>query len=305
VDRIDAMLAFVTTVELGGFSAAARELARSPASITRAVAALEQRTGSVLLRRTTRALKLTDAGARYLEACQRILAEVEAAEQAAARERATPQGLLAVTAPVTFGRLHVRALVDAFLEAQPQVQVRLLLLDRVVSLIEEGLDVAIRIAQMPDSSLMAAKVGEVRRVLCASPLYLERHKRPRKPSDLSAHDCISFSQITPSDVWGFSTKRGGRLRQVKVRPRLTVNTADAAIDSALAGRGVTRVLSYQIQTELEQGRLIPLLESFAPPPLPVHVVYPAASASSAKLRAFIDLAVPWLRQALAGMLKST
>ncbi len=299
VDRIDAMIAFVATADAGGFSAAARRLGRSPASITRAVAFLEERTGSQLFRRTTRVTKLTDSGDRYLTACRRILADLADADQLAAGERAVPRGVLTVTAPATFGRMHVRPLADAFLDAHEDVHVRLLLLDRLVNLIDEGVDVAVRIAHMPDSSLVAAKVGEVRRVVCASRAYVARRRRPKEPSDLATHDCISFSQLTPSDVWTFAAKPGGNATHVKTKPRLIVNSADAAIGSALDGRGVTCVLSYQIESELRDGRLVRLLAAFEPRPLPVHVVYPAASASSAKVRAFIDIAVPRLRAALS------
>lgn len=300
VDRIEAMVAFVTAVDASGFSAAARRLGRSPASITRAVAFLEERTGSELLRRTTRALKLTEAGARYLSACRRILADLEEAEQLAASERTAPRGSLAVTAPLAFGRLHVRPLVDAFVAAHADVQVRLLLLDRLVNLVDEGVDVAVRIAHLPDSSLIAVRVGEVRRVLCASPRYLAKRGKPRAPADLAEHECISLSQVAPSDVWSFAGGTTGRPRQVKVRPRITVNSNETAIDSALDGGGVTRVLSYQIASAVREGRLVELLTSFEPAPLPVHLVYPSASGASAKVRAFVDLAVPRLKAALAG-----
>jgi DNA-binding transcriptional LysR family regulator len=292
------MIAFVTTAEAGGFSAAARRLSRSPASITRAVAFLEARTGTQLLRRTTRVTKLTEAGERYLAACRRILEELAAADQLEAGERAVPRGVIAVTAPVAFGRIHVRPLVDAFLEAHDEVQARLLLLDRLVNLIDEGIDVRIRIAHMPDSSLLALRVGEVRRTVCASRDYVRRRPEPKKPSDLSKHECIAFSQVTPSDRWTFAGL-GGKPTHVKVHPRTTVNSADGAIGSALDGRGVTCVLSYQIESELRDGRLVRLLASFEPEPLPIHVVYPAASAASAKVRAFVDLAVPRLKAALA------
>jgi DNA-binding transcriptional LysR family regulator len=300
MDRIDAMVAFVTAVEAGGLSAAARRLGRSPASITRAVAFLEERVGSELLRRTTRAIKLTDDGARYLEACRRILAAIEEAEQVSAGERAVARGKLAVTAPVAFGARHVRPVVDAFLAAHAEAQVRLLLLDRVVNLVEEGLDVAIRIGHLPDSSLVAVKVGEVRRVVCASPAYLKRRRAPRAPSELTAHDCVSFSQMTPSDVWSFRMASRGKSLQVKTRARLIVNTAEAAIGAALDARGITCLLSYQIEAELRRRRLIELLTDFAPEPMPVHVVYSAAAMTSAKVRAFVDIAVPKLRAALAG-----
>jgi DNA-binding transcriptional LysR family regulator len=295
MDRIDAMIAFVATADAGGFSAAARRLGRSPASVTRAVAFLEERTGVLLLRRTTRVVKLTEDGDRYLASCRRILVDLEEAEEAGAGERAVPRGVLTVTAPIAFGRLHVSPLVDAFVAAYRDVRVRLLLLDRVVYLVDEGVDVAVRIAHMPDSALVAVKVGEVRTVVCASPAYLAGKPKLKDPSELDAHDCISFSQVTPNDQWTFAARRGRSTKRVKVRPRMTVNLADAAIGSALAGRGVTRVLSYQVERELREGGLVRLLAPFEPEPLPVHLVCPAASAGSAKVRAFLDLAVPRLR----------
>jgi len=304
MDRIETMTAFVTTMDASGFSAAGRKLDRSPASITRAVAFLEARLGSRLLRRTTRSIKLTEDGQRYLAACRRLLADLEEAEQVAAGEQAVPRGLLAVTAPVAFGSRHVRPAVDAFLETYSEVQVRLLLLDRLVNLVEEGIDAAVRIGHLPDSSLIAVRVGEVRRVVCASPGYLVRRPAPREPSELSAHECIAFSQETPNDLWAFAPASGKKPRYVKTHPRLMVNTADAAIGAALDGRGVTRVLSYQIEAELHGGRLIRLLPEHEPPPLPVHVVYPAASASSAKLRAFADIVVPRLRKRLSAELST-
>jgi DNA-binding transcriptional LysR family regulator len=301
LDRFDAMQAFVSAVEAGSLSAAARRLGRSPASISRAVALLEQRTRSELLRRTTRALKLTEDGARYLAACRRILAEIETAELAAAGEPAAVRGALAVTAPVAFGARHVRTIANAFLAAHPEARLHLLLLDRVVNLVEEGLDVAIRIAHLPDSSLLAVKVGEVRRVVCASPAYLKQRRPPRDPSELTSHDCISFSQLTPSDVWSFAGKSHKKPRQVKTHARLIVNSAEAAIGAAVEARGITCVLSYQVDAELRAGKLTRLLAGFEPAALPVHVVYPAASAGSAKVRAFVDLAVRALRGALAAV----
>jgi DNA-binding transcriptional LysR family regulator len=298
VDRFEAMVAFVATVDRGGFSSAARHLGRSAASITRAIAFLEQRTGVQLLRRTTRAMKLTEAGHRYLAACRRILGDLAAAEQVAGEELAL-RGVLTVTAPVMFGGLHVRPLVDAFLEDHRDVQVRLLLLDRIVNLVDEGVDVAVRIGHLPDSSLVAVKTGQVERIACASPSYLARRGAPRVPSDLPAHDCIAFSQVIATDVWTFGAGAGkGRARQVKVRPRLTVNSTEAAIASALEGHGVTRVLSYQIERELRAGRLVRLLAAYEPDSLPVHVLHPAADVPAARLRAFVDIAVPKLRAVL-------
>ena len=292
------MTAFVATVDAGGLSAAARKLARSPASITRAVAFLEKLTGAELLRRTTRSVRLTEAGDRYLAACRRILGELAEADALAAGEGAAPRGVLAVTSPVVLGRLHVRSIADGFLGANPDVQVRLLLLDRVVNLVEEGVDVAIRVAHMPDSSLLATRVGEVRRVAVASPSYLATAPPLDSPLDLTAHSCISFSQVTAVDSWRF-LGRGGGLRSVRVRPRLVTNTADSAIGSALDGRGVTCVLSYQVRREIETGHLVRVLAAFEPEARPVHVVRAIASASSAKVRAFTDAAVPALREALS------
>lgn len=295
MDRIEAMVAFVAVVDGGGFSAAARKLRRSPASITRAVALLESRLGFALLVRTTRAVRSTEAGERYLAACRRILAELAAAETLDADERAAPRGLLGITAPIAFGRQHVRPIVDVFLTRYPEVQARLLLVDRLVGLVDEGLDVAIRIAHLPDSSLVATTVGEVRTVVCASPAYLKRQGEPTEPAALSRHTTISFSDAIGSDLWTFG---GERPRQVRVKPRLTVNNADAAVASAVEGNGVTRVLSYQVADELRRGRLVRLLEAFEPPPVPVHVVSRPASTANPKVRAFVDLVVPGLRSAL-------
>jgi DNA-binding transcriptional LysR family regulator len=300
MDRLDAMNAFVATVDAGGLSAAARRLGCSVATISRAVSFVEASAGARLLHRTTRSMRLTAAGERYLGACRRILLAVKEAEGLAAQERAEPRGVLVVTAPAIFGRLHVRPIVDAFVGAHREVDVRLLLLDRVVNLVDEGVDVAIRIADLPDSSLVAVKVGEVQRVVCASPSYLASRRAPSVPKDLAGHACVSFSQVTPSDVWTFTGgRRGGRSKHVKTRPRITTNSADAAIGSALAGIGVTCVLSYQVEAELEDGSLVRLLPSFEPRPAPIHVVCPSSEMSAAKVRAFVDFAVRRLRGALS------
>ncbi|MDB4946355.1 MAG: Transcriptional regulator, LysR family [Labilithrix sp.] len=302
MDRLDAMAAFVNVVDAGGFAPAARQMRRSAPWVTRAVALLESRTGAPLLRRTTRSVKLTEAGARYLVVCRDVLAALGEAERASATEQAAPQGVLTVTAPVAFGGLHVRPVVDALLDAHPAIRARLLLLDRVVSLVEEGIDVAIRIAHLPDSALVARKVGEVRRVVVASPAYLARTSRPRAPADLAAHACIAQAGGgNPEDRWTFDRDApGARARQVTLVPRLAVNSAEAAIASAREGHGVTRVLSYQVERDLRAGRLVRLLEAFEPPPLPVHLVQASASGGSAKVRAFVELASRRLRTALGG-----
>jgi DNA-binding transcriptional LysR family regulator len=251
------------------------------------------------LRRTTRSLKLTEAGERYLAVARRVLAELEEAEKTASAARASPQGVLTVTAPLSFGTLYVRSILDEYLGRYPDVRVRLLLLDRVVSIVDEGIDVAVRIAHLPDSALVATAIGAVRRVVVASPAYLARHGRPTAPADLATHRCISFSAVTPSDAWSFGARREGqRAKQVRVHPVLTVNVADAAIDAAESGAGITCALSYQVAESVQAGRLAVLLAAFEPAPLPIHLIYPAASAAVAKVRAFVDLAAPKLRRSL-------
>ena len=300
MDRLDAMEAFVVTVDRGSLSAAARVLGRSAASITRAVASLEERMGVSLLRRTTRALKLTEAGERYLVVARRVLVEIADAEKVATSALESPRGTLTVTAPVMFGSLHVRPLLDEYLATFPDVRARFLLLDRVVSVVDEGIDVAVRIAHLPDSALVATAVGTVGRVVCASPAYLAKHGRPTEPRDLTSHRAIAFSPLALNDTWSFLGERGGgRTRHVKLDPFLTVNTAEAAIASAIAGRGITCALSYQVAAALRTGELVALLTAFEPEPSPVHLVCPAGSMTVAKVRAFVDLAAPRLRAALA------
>ncbi len=306
MDRLQAMEAFVLAVDQGSLSSAARTLGVSPAAVTRAVASLEARVGAQLLRRTTRSLALTEVGERYLAVTRRVLAELAEAERSARGALDAPQGLLTVTAPVMFGALHVRPVVDAFLAAHAEVRVRLLLLDRVVHVIDEGIDVAIRIAHLPDSALVARKLGEVRRVVCASPSYLARHGRPSVPHELAAHRCISFTALTPSQTWSFgSGPDGGRAKQVALRPVLSVNTAEAAIGAAIDGVGVTCALSYQVAAALREGTLVSLLTPYALEPLPVHLVHPAGATTAAKVRAFVDLALPRIKAAMAHAPRAT
>jgi DNA-binding transcriptional LysR family regulator len=295
MDRLDELRAFVVAVDRGGLSAAARALGRSPASITRAVASLEDRLRAPLLQRTTRSLRLTEAGDRYIVVARRVLADLDEAEKTTGEGHGEPQGLLTVTAPLAFGALHVRPIVDAFLAAHEGVRARLLLLDRVVSVVDEGVDVAVRIAHLPDSALIAVPVGAVRRVVVASPEYLARFGRPKDPADLAAHRCISSTAITPTDVWTFGTAGGRQGKRVRVSPILTVNVVDAAARSAMSGVGVTCALSYQVAEHLASGALVRVLSQYEPPPLPVHVVYPATSARTSKVRAFVEIAAPRLR----------
>jgi DNA-binding transcriptional LysR family regulator len=302
MDRLDAMRVFVTALDEGSLAAAGRRLGRSPAAVTRAVAFLENHVGVPLLQRTTRTMRLTEAGERYAAACRRVLADIEEAEMSAAGERAAPRGLLTVTAPVMFGTRILRPIVSAFLAAQPEVQIRYLLLDRVVSLIDEGVDVALRIAHLPDSALIAIRVGEVRRVLCAAPDYLARRPAIGEPADLSGHACIAVAQLSPNEIWSFPPSPGGTIaRTVRVKPRLMVNSIEAAVGAAVDGEGVVRLLSYQIEREVRDGRLVVLLREDEPAPLPVHLVVPEGRLAIAKVRAFVDHSVAGLRAELARM----
>jgi DNA-binding transcriptional LysR family regulator len=298
MDRLDAMAAFVAAVDRGSLAAAARALNHSPAALTRAIAALEDRLGAQLLHRTTRALRLTPFGETYLATCRHILAELQQIERGAASGRETPQGLLTITAPILFGRLKMRPVLDRFLDENPAVTAKLLLLDRVVNIADEGIDLAVRLAHLPDSSLHATPLGHVRRVLCAAPAYLARHPAPDTPAGLIAHACI-MSNDSAAAGWSFASSRGGRaLQPVAIRPRLAVNAAEAVIESAMEGHGITRALSYQVAAHVAAGRLRLLLETYEPPPIPVHFVRQADRAIPAKIRAFIDVAAPLIRAEL-------
>jgi DNA-binding transcriptional LysR family regulator len=290
VDRLESMRVFVAVAEAQGFASAARRLGMSPPAVTRAVGALEERIGTRLLHRTTRVVRLTEAGSQFLADCRRILGELEDAEASAAGSHADPRGLLAVTAPVMFGRMFVAPLVLDFLARHPRVTARTLFLDRVADLIDEGLDVAVRIAHLPDSSLRAVRVGSVRRVVCASPDYLAARGTPRSPADLTQLDAIAFSLGASPEDWSFASGE-----TVSPPARLTVNSNDVAIAAAVAGRGVTRVLSYQVAPELRAGRLEIVLADFEPPPIPISVVYAEGRRAAAKVRAFVDFAVERLR----------
>lgn len=293
MDRLATMRVFIAVAEGAGFAAAARRLGMSPPAVTRAVSALEDRIGTRLLHRTTRSVRLSEAGIRYLADCKRILGEIEEAEASAAGAHAEPRGQIAVTAPIMFGRMHVAPILLDFLARYPQVTARTILVDRVVDLMDEGLDVAVRIADLPDSSLSAVRVGQVRRVVCASPDYLAARGLPQTPADLAQHDAIIFAQAASAE-WSFPTAMGA----VTVRPptQFIVNTADVAIAAALAGRGLTRVLSYQIAPALQAGQLAIVLAEFEPPPLPIHIVHREGRRAAARVRAFVDFAVDRLRR---------
>ena len=290
MDRLDAMTAFVAVADLRGFAPAARRLGLSPSAVTRLVAALEDRLSIRLLQRTTRSVTLTDAGARYLERARRILADVGEAEDAAQAERTEPTGRFVVTAPEIFGRLNVAPLLSTFLSRYPAVSGELTLSDRMANLVEEGIDVAVRIGNLEDSSLFVRKVGETRRVVVGSPKYLAKHKRPHAPGELAArgHHLIQCTALDPSPSWRFA--RDGRDDQVAFTPSFVTNSADAAIAHAELGGGLTMVLAYQVVDSVRAGRLKVVLADFEPPPLPIHLVYPTTRLLSAKVRAFVDLA---------------
>ena len=292
MDRYHAMRVFVRIAETGGFAEAARQLHMSPPAVTRAVAALEDLIGARLLTRTTRAVKLTEAGARYLEDCRHILAAIEEAEAAAAGSYATPTGVLTVTSSVLFGQIYIMPLMTEFLDLHPQVTGRMLLLDRVVNMVDEGVDVAIRIGHLPDSSYSAIRVGSVRRVICAAPDYIEARGLPQHPGDLADHRIIAATSAWTSLEWRFGAKAE---IAVTVKPALFSNSNEAAIGAARSGWGLTRALSYQIGPDLIEGRLQIVLEDFEQPPLPVNIVHPDGRNASAKVRAFTDFARDRLR----------
>jgi DNA-binding transcriptional LysR family regulator len=293
-DRLDALTVFVAVAEKRSFAAAARQLSRSPASVTRGVSALEERLQTRLFNRTTRAVALTDAGARYLENCRRLLAVYDELEAVNLGERVQPRGWINVTAPAMFGRLHVLPLVRDFLGEYPQVDVRLLLLDRVVSLVDEGLDLGVRVGRLPDSSLRAVLVGQVRRVVCATPQYIARHGAPATPRDLANHTVVACTAVTPiPDRWSFHGPSG--VTSVAVTPRLVVNTTAAAVDAALDGLGLACVMSYQAEPYAAIGRLRTVLVEYEPSPAPIHIVHPEGRHLSAKVRLFLDHATGALR----------
>jgi len=300
MDRLEAMSLFVAAVEAGSLSAAARRFGIPLATVSRKVSDLERHLNTRLLNRSTRRLTPTDTGQAYLAACRRILDDVGEAERIAAGEYSSPTGELAITAPVVFGRLHVLPVVTGFLSAYPDVDIRLTLADRITQLVEDHFDLAVRIGRLPDSSLVAIGVGSIRRVVCASPAYLAEHGTPTTPQDLETHSCITLEQLASAATWSFA--RGRMEVPVQVRSRLQVNTAEAAIDAAIAGVGLTRVLSYQIEAALRSGALRVLLREFEPKPWPVSLVHAGSGLLPVKLRAFLDFAAPLLKDRLARLM---
>ncbi len=286
MDRFDAMQAFVAVADLRGFAPAARKLGLSPSGVTRLIAALEDHLGARLLQRTTRQVTLTDAGARYLERARRILSDVEEAESAVEGERTRPTGRLIVSAPIGFGRLHVGPVMSAYLKRYPDVSGELRLSDRIINLVEDGVDLAVRIGHLADSTLVARHVGEMRRIVVASPGYLKKHGEPKTPAAIASHETIHFGAAPD---WRFV--EDGREIRLAPAPRFVTNSADAAIQHAEAGGGLTRVMAYQAQEAIRHGRLKIVLTKFEQPALPINVVYPTSRLLSAKVRTFIDLLV--------------
>lgn len=296
MDRLDAMAVLLAVVETGSLSGAGRKLGMPLPTISRKLSELEDYLGAQLVIRSSRQSILTDAGRSYTAACLRILEQVDEAERAAAGEYSAPRGGLVIAAPVVFGRLHVLPVIIEFLQAYPEIEVRLIQADRNAHILEDHIDVALRIGNLPDSSQMAIKLGDIHRVVCASPHYLAQRGVPDTPDKLSVHDCIAFDILTSVDGWMFSVGNVDRL--VAIKPRLVVNTAEAAIDAAAAGLGIARVLSYQTVDACRAGRLRLLLAEFQPSAWPVSLVYAAQGQLPLKLRAFLDFAAPRLKAAI-------
>jgi DNA-binding transcriptional LysR family regulator len=293
MDRFHLMSVFVAVAETGGFAAAARQQQMSPPAVTRAIAALEKQLGVKLFNRTTRYVRTTEAGQRYLTDARRILADLDAADEAAAGINAEPRGHLTITAPVMFGRIHVMPGIIDYLGRYPDTEVSCVFLDRVVNLLEEGIDVGIRIGELPDSSMQALCVGSVRMVLCASPDYLERNGTPLHPKDLLQHSIIASSAGANTTDWRFH--HGKDEYSQRLQPRLSVTTNDAAIAAAAQGLGITRLLSYQVAPHVAKGKLRYVLDDYASPALPIHIVHREGRYYSTRIRAFIDLLAERLR----------
>jgi DNA-binding transcriptional LysR family regulator len=302
MDRLEGIALFAEVADRRSFAQAARRLGRSPAAVTRPIGELEARLGVRLLNRTTRAVSLTEAGERFLAGARRVLADLDEIERAAAGEGTAPRGKLRLTAPILFGRLHVTPIVTEFLTRFPDVSVALTLLDRPVDLVEEGLDAAVRIGTLAESSAVATRVGAVRRIVVAAPDYLARQGTPRAPADLAAHAIIAFAAISGSERWTFADKRAET--SVAVKPRLVVNTAETAVDTARAAFGITRVLSYQAADDIARGALRRLLRPYEGDDIPVHLVYPGGRHPPPKLRAFLDFTLPRLRRRCAAIARA-
>ena len=293
MDRLHLINVFVAVVDSAGFTGAARKLNISPPAVTRAINELESHLGVRLLTRTTRVVRVTEDGARYADDCRRILAELAEADDAVSGRHGSPHGRLTLTAPVLFGATFVTPIVTEYLTRYPQVGASCWFMDRIVNMMDEGIDVAVRIGELPDSSMQAVRVGRVRRVICAAPSYLEKHGIPQTPDDLAAHCIVSASAVTPAAEWRLMDQ--GELRVVKLQARLLITSNDSAVAAAVSGFGLTRLLSYQVADALRDGRLKTVLAEYEPDELPVHLVHREGRHASQKARAFLDLALERLR----------
>jgi DNA-binding transcriptional LysR family regulator len=296
MDRLDAMRVMLTAVECGSLSKASRKLGQPLATVSRKVSELESHLKADLLIRSPKGLELTPAGRTYITAAKAILEQLNEAERAASGEYTEPRGDLVVTAPTMFGRLHVLPVITNFLKAFPEVSIELMLTDRVTHFLDDQVDVALRLGDLPDSSLIATRLGAVRRVTCASPAYLAARAAPAVPQDLADHDVISFESVSSPTTWRY--RSDGNELAVSLKSRLSVSTIDAAIDVGLAGTGVIRSMSYQVVDYVRAGRLQLVLEAYEPTPRPVHLVYDKQNRLPLKLRAFVDFVVPCLRDRL-------
>ena len=287
------MSAFVAVVDANGFAGAARKLGISPPAVTRAINELESQLGVRLLTRTTRVVRVTEPGARYAADCRRILGDLAEANESVGGLHSEPSGTLTITAPALFGARFVIPIVTEYLERYPGVNASCWFLDRVVNMMDEGMDIAVRIGELPDSSMQAVRVGRVRRVICGAPVYLEQHGIPQAPDDLAAHSIVSANAVTPSSDWRLV--QDGAPRVVKLQPRMSTTTNDSAVAAAVSGFGLARLLSYQVADELRAGQLKIVLGEFETPSLPVHLVHREGRHASQKARAFLDLAIERLR----------
>ncbi len=296
-DRLDAMSLFLTVVDTGSLSAASKQRDLPLTTVSRKISDLEAHLGARLFQRAGRGLAVTEAGLSYASACRRILEDVAEAEQTVSGEFAEPKGTLTITAPIVFGRLHILPVVTEFLKIHDKIDIRLLQSDRLADLVEEHIDIALRIGRLPDSSLLSRKVGAVGYAACASPVYLEARGNPSHPDELADHTCISFESIMSASNWQF--RSGNEQVRAEVHSRLLVNTAEAAIAAAIDGLGITRVLSYQIAEAVSKGALVPVLAEFEDEPWPVSLVYTSRAAMPKKVRAFLDYAAPRIKERLS------
>jgi DNA-binding transcriptional LysR family regulator len=293
MDRLQAMTAFLTVLDTGGFASAARKLNVSPSVVTRMVGELEDAMGVRLLTRTTRMVRVTDTGADYADRCRRILADIEEAELSATSLHGNPRGLLSITSSMLFGKMYVTPIVTDYLGRYSEVDINCWFLDRIVNIVDEGIDVAIRLGELPDSSMQAVRVGGVRRVVCASPDYLERHGTPQHPDELAKHSIVSASGVSSLSEWRFGIDE--RKQSVRVKPRMTTTTNDSAIVAVVAGLGLTQLLSYQVAQQIQDGTLKIVMAEFEPPPFPIHVIHREGRHVTRKVRTFLDLAIDTLR----------